>query len=155
MLLVNGCSWLGSAPHVFLVWDPNVGHALLRAGEKSKRLVETNTGFLKHLLGHGTCHLPSCATGQGESHGGHISGVGKDGPPTEVAASPMATRRDVSPSFRKGERGVEDKNRIYHRTRLLFHQHKFTSVVPSPRLESPDIMKRAVGAERLRVSCRG
>lgn len=33
----------------------------------------------------------------------------------------------VSSSFRKGERGVEDKNRLYHRTRLLFHQHAFLS----------------------------
>lgn len=78
-----------------------MGHALLRAGEKSKRLVETNTGFLTLLLGHGTCHLPSCATGQGKSHGGHISRVGKDGPPIEVTASPMATSRDVSPEGRE------------------------------------------------------
>lgn len=47
----------------------------------------------------------------------------KDGPSMEVAAMSMG----VSSSFRKGERGVEDKNRLYHRTRLLFHQHEFLS----------------------------
>ena len=44
--------------------------------------------LLTHLLGHGTGLPPSCATGQGESHGGHVSGVGKDGPSMEVAAIP-------------------------------------------------------------------
>ena len=38
-----------------------------------------------------------------------------------------ATSMGVSSSFRKGERGVEGKNRLYHRTRLLFHQHEFLS----------------------------
>lgn len=49
-----------------------------------------------------TGHLPSCAAGQGESHGVHISGMGKDGPSMDVAATSMG----VSSSFRKGEREV-------------------------------------------------
>lgn len=50
---------------------------------------------------------------------------------------PTATSRDESPSSRMGERGVEIKNRIYHRLPLPLLR-AFTPAVPGPPLASSD-----------------
>lgn len=69
--------------------------ALLRAGKRERE----RPGGNRHWL---LMCLLSHVTGQRKSHAGHISGVGKDIPPSEVTAKHMATEQGCITLFQGG-----------------------------------------------------
>lgn len=99
-----------------------------------------------HLLGQGTCNLLSYATGQSQSHGGHIHRMGKDAPLIDVTASHTAVCRDSPPS----ERGREELRIRMEPTIGLSYLSTNTSAYQwsSNSFESLDVSQKGGGCER-------